>query len=127
MYIKAQDKIPLFVYGTLRKGEKNNSLLENSKYLGLASTTDKYTLILDGGVPFLLDIPYTYITGDLYEIDLQTLKNIDALEGHPELYKRKLIETVLPSGEKILASTYFDNIKINETGSFKSQKWRELC
>jgi gamma-glutamylaminecyclotransferase len=128
MYIKVKVKIPLFVYGTLRKGEPTSkTFLNNSKYLGKAYTLDKYLMTIEDKIPYLLEIPYTYITGDLYEIDLQTLRDIDKLEGHPTFYIRKIINIFIEnSQEAIQAITYFSAAKINETGDFKNQKLRQI-
>ena len=52
---------PIFVYGTLKKGQPNNYLLNDktrgiAKFLGKAKLTDKYPLVVttNGNVPFLL-------------------------------------------------------------------------
>jgi len=52
---------PIFVYGTLKKGEPNNYLLNDetigtSKFLGKAKLIDKYPLVLSpsSNVPLLL-------------------------------------------------------------------------
>lgn len=42
----------VFVYGTLRKGQRNHYLLDRSKFLGMAKTKKRYALYGDG-VPFL--------------------------------------------------------------------------
>ena len=52
---------PIFVYGTLKKGEPNNFLLKDktrgfAKFLGKAKLTDKYPLVVatSANLPFLL-------------------------------------------------------------------------
>ena len=88
------EKIYVFVYGTLRKGYWNHSLLENSKFLGKAITKEKYSLFADG-IPYVVKIPKTQIIGELYEVDKETLERLDRLEGHPDFYKREEIEVLL--------------------------------
>lgn len=76
----------LFVYGTLKRGHGNNFLLRNSEFLGEALTEADYD-IFSAGIPFLTEGEYA-VRGDLYEVDDQTRRTTDALEGHPGFYTR---------------------------------------
>lgn len=78
----------LFVYGTLQKGFWNNRLLQKSKFLGRGSTSPNFTLISLGGFPGLLDHGGTKVTGEVWEVDDETLTACDQLEGHPNWYRR---------------------------------------
>ena len=93
----------VFVYGSLKQGYGNHRLLEDSKFLGKYITRDAdfYMISLhsfpgvlktEGGEGFS-------ISGELYEIDDATLKNLDILEGNGHFYKRELVE-VLSFSEK---------------------------
>ena len=82
-------------YGTLRQGYGNHRLLENSKFIGDALTVDKYKMTARG-IPFVhKDDPVCQITGEVYEVDDETLQELDYLEGHPRFYCREVIETTL--------------------------------
>ncbi|KAK3916029.1 Troponin C-akin-1 protein [Frankliniella fusca] len=88
----------VFVYGTLKKGEPNQHWLTNeshgfAKYLGNATTSEKYPLVIASryNIPFLLDKQGTgqFVTGEIYEVDDKMLQNLDVLEDYPSWYVRE--------------------------------------
>ena len=83
----------LFVYGTLMTGYNNNYLLKNSKYIGDAKTMQSY-LMTANGIPFVIKkTQQSVIHGELYRINSkESLKTIDWLEGHPDGYRREVID-----------------------------------
>jgi gamma-glutamylcyclotransferase (GGCT)/AIG2-like uncharacterized protein YtfP len=99
----------LFVYGSLRQGFPNHFFLKNARYIGPFHTIDKYIMIAQKSKAF----PYivhsfaggnsTTISGELYDVDAETLRSIDDLEGHPEFYRRR---TVIISNDTISYSAY---------------------
>ena len=100
--------IYMFVYGTLRRGFEGNRLLVDSRFLGMAKTKEKYRM-------FAEDVPYVYkekkttvIVGEVYEIDGPTLEILDNFEGHPDCYRRELVDIVLDAGSQIQAWIYFN-------------------
>ncbi|XP_017893456.1 putative gamma-glutamylcyclotransferase CG2811 isoform X2 [Ceratina calcarata] len=94
------DESPLhrvFVYGTLKRGEPNHKLLQDSengyaKFLGLGKTSVPYPLIIatNYNIPFLLKKPGFghQVFGEVYDVDTMMLKKLDELEEHPAFYKR---------------------------------------
>jgi gamma-glutamylaminecyclotransferase len=97
----------VFVYGTLRKGLWNHSLLGTSKFIGMAKTKERYALY-SNGVPFLSRAgSISQVTGEVYSVDGTTLLNLDRLEGHPDAYKREQAEVILQDGTEIIAWIYF--------------------
>lgn len=82
-----------FVYGTLKRGFGNHSLLVDSKCLGTGVTEEPYVMT-QSGIPF---VHKTYnaephpIQGEVYVVDDETVEWLDALEGHPDWYKRELV------------------------------------
>ena len=88
----------MFVYGTLKQGSHNNSMLGKSKFLGKAVTKPALN-IKSVGVPIVMT-PFTDamrniakpIVGEVYRVSKKTIDTIDILEGHPDLYKRFLID-----------------------------------
>lgn len=106
----------IFVYGTLMTGFENNHLLSNSELLGKAITADKYKMTARF-IPYLTKKDGdTHIFGEVYEVDEQTLRSIDNLEGHPNWYKREQIPIML-KGSTILAWCYLNEEKTNSSFS----------
>lgn len=82
----------VFVYGTLKKGYRNHYLLKNSQFIG-DSKVDNFTLHSFGGFPVAVPASEQYITGEVYEVDDDTMTNLDWLEGYPSFYDRQIVET----------------------------------
>lgn len=81
----------VFVYGTLKKGYSNHSLLEGSEYLGKAKVYGGLYLL--GCIPFVSLKEKGIVCGEVYKINNHTLSLLDALEGFPGFYHRSLIKT----------------------------------
>jgi gamma-glutamylcyclotransferase (GGCT)/AIG2-like uncharacterized protein YtfP len=86
----------LFVYGSLKKGFDNHSLLKKyAKRLGKAHTVKKFGMFEDsfGNYPYLIDTPLSKIKGELYQITrAELMQAIDEFEGAPDYYQREKIE-----------------------------------
>ena len=87
-----ENRSNIFVYGTLRRGEYNNRLLEGAKFKGVFNTVPEYELRNFGVFPGLMQDGSTSIRGEVYEVDNETLSDLDFHEGHPTFYCRSLIE-----------------------------------
>ena len=89
---KTVEKYKVFVYGTLKKGFGNHNILKDSKFLGKATTSDRWLMIGKGlSFPYVLKkdkVKGKLIKGELYEVDSTTLKRLDQLEGVPTHYRR---------------------------------------
>ena len=109
-YMKSNN---IFVYGTLRKGGNNNSLLRNEKFIGSGKTKNLYSLYT-AGIPYLNpNEEVCQIVGEVYEVNEDTFMAIDMLEGHPRWYYRYPAEIVLENGTDTIAWVYFNNHKTN--------------
>jgi len=100
----------LFVYGTLKRGLSNHHYLAGARYLGEATTFEAYPLVAPKiWYPYLIDAPGEgeRVKGELYEIDLPTLKRIDRLEEYPRYYTRRPIQVVDQEGRRHEAIAYF--------------------
>ena len=100
----------VFVYGTLKKGFCNHELLKEAEYLGKAITKEAYPLIAPKvWYPYLIDAPGEgeQVKGELYEVDLSTLKQLDRLEEYPRYYTRKTIDVIDEEGKSHKALAYF--------------------
>jgi gamma-glutamylaminecyclotransferase len=112
----------LFAYGTLMSGYGNNHYLRNQKLIDSGTTDEKYTMYASG-IPFINEEKQTsQIHGELWEVNINALPAIDALEGHPHWYQRKQIPVTI-NGEKYTAWLYFNNEnggKIVESGNYRT-------
>ncbi|XP_022184617.2 putative gamma-glutamylcyclotransferase CG2811 [Nilaparvata lugens] len=105
----------VFVYGTLKKGEPNHFLLEDSangysKFLFSAQTKSKYPLVIGPpySIPYMIDLNSTgfNVRGEVYEVDDNMLEVLDGLEEHPVVYKRRKEDVIYKEGE---VEKVFDN------------------
>lgn len=120
----------IFVYGTLKRGHGNNRLLANSQFIGNAVTIDHYTMF-KRGIPFVnKDIPSYPIHGEVFEVDDQTLNELDALENHPRWYQRTPISVNIEGAEAPITAEIYFNPAVFETklseGKFECNKY-EPC
>jgi len=91
---RTDQRVTVFVYGKLQKGESNHGYLASAQYLGPALSIDPLSMFidLDTSIPVVTEQPTTFISGELYLLpDARALAQIDSLEGHPHNYQRKLI------------------------------------
>ncbi|MBI5521587.1 MAG: gamma-glutamylcyclotransferase [Desulfarculus sp.] len=97
----------VFVYGTLRRGYVNHSLLGGASALGPARTREAYALYLDD-FPYLVESePVCAISGELYAVSASGLGLLDQLEEHPSWYERRLRPVVDQEGQTRQAWIYF--------------------
>ncbi|XP_051164418.1 putative gamma-glutamylcyclotransferase CG2811 isoform X2 [Leptopilina boulardi] len=104
----------VFVYGTLKRGEPNHKIIENTnngnaKFIGSGKTIAKYPLIIATkfNIPFLLKKSGIghQITGEIYDVDSEMLKKLDELEEHPNFYIRTEENILLNSQDQNIADT----------------------
>jgi gamma-glutamylcyclotransferase (GGCT)/AIG2-like uncharacterized protein YtfP len=78
----------LFVYGTLKRGQRNHRAIERSRFFGEARTAPQFTLHDLLWYPAMVLGGTTSVAGELYDVDDATLAVVDRIEGHPTYYKR---------------------------------------
>jgi len=115
-----KEKLPVFVYGTLRPGEKNYPYyLAGRTRKELAATAEgRLYFVADGGYPYVEPGP-GMVTGDLIHLDPQhydqTLRAIDALEEYDpadelhSVYLRRRTTVILADGGCTAAWIYYWN------------------
>jgi gamma-glutamylcyclotransferase (GGCT)/AIG2-like uncharacterized protein YtfP len=99
----------LFVYGTLKKGCSRSSVLESSRFIGVAKTTPNYKLYDCGTYPALVENmefrhagdcvrdqqtlnQHLGVWGELYEVGDSILHRLDQIESvDVGLYKRAIV------------------------------------
>ena len=99
------DETLLFVYGTLRRDGANHALLAACRFVGAATTVERYALFVDG-IPYLASAPAVHrVRGEVYAVDATTLAEIDRLEGHPTWYERRPVSVVLDEAARASKAT----------------------
>src|SRR6266581_3851339 len=78
-------KTAVFVYGTLKRGQRNHGLLSDHQFLGLALTLPHYRLYDSGRHPALVDDPENGVAvrGEVWQVSEETLQKLDEYEGVP--------------------------------------------
>lgn len=89
--VREFSQVRLFVYGTLMRGERNHHMLGESPFLGEHRTANGFALRDLGGFPAMVRDGGGYVAGEVYLVDPETIRDIDALEGHPDWYERSSI------------------------------------
>ncbi len=92
MRLKADSiKHRIFVYGTLRVGQPFHHLLGTAP-LETTTTPPIYELLNLGRYPGLVEHGQTAVVGEIYEVDKNTLEQLDQYEEHPVEYIRTEIK-----------------------------------
>ncbi|WP_300161560.1 gamma-glutamylcyclotransferase family protein [Solidesulfovibrio sp.] len=98
----------IFAYGTLRRGFRNHRYVAGCPCLGRAETVEAYAMYVAGDIPYLVaDEPRCRVVGEIYRVDANRLRELDALEEHPRVYRRALAPVALEGGETAQAWIYF--------------------
>jgi gamma-glutamylaminecyclotransferase len=86
----------LFVYGTLKRGERNHRLLAGQSFIGVAVTEPRYRLVDLGPYPGLVrdDAAGLAVSGELWDVSDCCRDELDDFEGCPEQYTREAIAVV---------------------------------
>lgn len=88
----------VFVYGTLKNGYGNNRILRNAKFFGKTSIKGNHKIVDLGPFPAVVeeedDNAEKVVIGEVFQIpDEDTMESLDMLEGYPDFYNRKIVET----------------------------------
>ncbi|MBC20119.1 MAG: gamma-glutamylcyclotransferase [Planctomycetaceae bacterium] len=78
----------IFVYGSLRTGMPQHSLLAGARFLGETLTLAEFTLFDTGEWPAAITGGKTAITGEVYAVPKDRLVEIDRYERHPSFFRR---------------------------------------
>jgi len=104
----------VFVYGTLKRGYGNNQLLSTAEFIGSGQTAMPM-LMLNAGFPVAM-LPQTPwnnraapIKGEVYEVDIETLKRLDRLESEGRMYLRDPVAVRMDDGTNLYAQMYRGN------------------
>jgi gamma-glutamylaminecyclotransferase len=96
----------VFVYGSLKKGYFNHSILKDSEFICKAITMDSgYDMVSLGSFPAMVNNGCYDIHGEVYSVNNNTLNYLDALESNGSFYTREKIG-VAPTDENTPAWLY---------------------
>jgi gamma-glutamylcyclotransferase (GGCT)/AIG2-like uncharacterized protein YtfP len=84
-----QERQLVFVYGTLKRGEKNHDWLEGASWQGEAELSG--VLLHDLGPFPMAVIGEGTAIGEVYAVEERGLARLDELEGYPRLYDRQVL------------------------------------
>ena len=86
-------KTAIFVYGTLKRGQRNHHFLRDQKFLADAQTESRYRLYDTGRHPALVNDAGNGIAvqGEVWQVSEETLQKLDEYEGVPEYFSRRPI------------------------------------
>lgn len=86
----------VFVYGTLKRGERNHRKMQGAQFAGVGMTPKGFTLVevasatMAGRVtPVLVPGGTQAVVGEIYEVDDTLLAELDAFERLGEDYERR--------------------------------------
>jgi len=116
----------LFVYGTLLSRESNWShYLKNANFLGIDTIEGEFTMVSLEGFPGVIPTGKGKIKGEVYEVDENTYKGIEYLEGYhldieSRFYDKMKVNTKYGKAEMYVLDKTYLVYPVIESGN-----WRE--
>jgi gamma-glutamylcyclotransferase (GGCT)/AIG2-like uncharacterized protein YtfP/lysophospholipase L1-like esterase len=99
--------VRIFVYGTLKRGGCRVHVLRDQRFLGTAKTVAGYRLYNTGSYPALVeDAGGLEVEGEVWEVDDDCLRSLDAIECVPDLYERRPVGLADPSMDGVETYIY---------------------
>jgi len=98
----------IFVYGTLKSGQKNHHFLSSQIFVGPAVTMPRYLLWQPSWHPALEDMPGqgSAVHGEIWSVDSDSLATIDEFESVPTLFVREEVLIQHHFGDPVYAYFY---------------------
>lgn len=115
------ERVLLFVYGLLMKGESEHSLLSAAEFLGEATTKPAFTLVDLGVYPALVVGGTTAVFGELYGMSTQVRFVLDVRHQCPALFQR--VRVTLADGALVDAYVMRDE-QVRGKRRLKHGDWR---
>ena len=106
----------LFVYGTLKRGCSNHRYMAGQTWIGPARTEPGFRLVDLGGYPAIVASPQDRdgVAGEVWSVDAEGLKRLDAFEGvHEGLYRRASIRLLPPFADQAV-DAYFSVLPVTD-------------
>ena len=98
----------IFVYGSLKRGFSNHSLLAEQHFVAIGKTRPRYKIYALSSYPGMVEVSENgrSIEGEIWTVDSACLARLDRLEDTAHgLYKRVPI-TLLPPHDKLSVEGY---------------------
>lgn len=99
--------INVAVYGTLKRGYSNHTLLKSAEFLGHGVTKEKLRMLDTGGFPVCFYGGLAAVVVEAYAVDTNTLTALDRLEWNGTMFVRRLHDVFIGShNSKIECNIY---------------------
>jgi gamma-glutamylaminecyclotransferase len=110
----SQEKTLLFIYGTLKRGQRNHHLIADQDFLGEVVTEPRYRVIDLGPYPALIvdAARGLAVKGELWEVSPRCLTALDEFEGVSGPFNR--VPVAIPGRD--LVQAYFWNRTVSGGG-----------
>ena len=116
-----QDRVAVFVYGTLKRSHQRNHVLVNQTFIGEATTTADYRMYDLGDYPGLKEVEPgsgVGVQGEIYQVDQACLRQLDQIEGVDQgLYQRREVRLDSRKGLCLPASQPVAYFYLGDTSS----------
>lgn len=120
--VAADDRVRLFVYGSLLEGERDHGLLEGAERVGQARTEPSFVLVDLGAYAALVAGGSSEVVGEVYLVDRKTRALLDVRREVPALFSRARIR--LADGSE--ADAYMmDSDKVRGKRRIHHGDWRK--
>lgn len=116
------DRVRLFVYGSMLRGERDHHLLDGATFLGPARTQPAYTLVELGPYAAIVSGGAVSVVGELYLVDKKTRFALDVERQYPALFQR--FPVTLEDGSSAEAYGMRDE-QVRGKRRIKSGSWRD--
>ena len=83
----------VFVYGTLKRGQRNFHYLQATEFVGSYTTEAIFTMYAFGDYPAVCEQGHHAIQGEIYHVSDAQFRSLDELEWYPDFYQRIIIPT----------------------------------
>jgi gamma-glutamylcyclotransferase (GGCT)/AIG2-like uncharacterized protein YtfP len=121
MVAPGEARFLLFAYGSLLPGERDQAVLRGAPHLGQHKTVARYRLVDLGAYPALITSGQHVIIGELFEIDVEILRQADRVKELGRLFCREKIE--LDTGQLVEAYT-MDEVLVRGRRRLRTGDWR---
>ena len=101
-------KTTVFVYGTLKRGQRSHHILRGQEFLGEAQTQLRYRLYICGWHPALVEDSSNGVAvrGEVWQVSEEVLQKLDEYEEVPDYFSRKPI--LLQDGDSPVQAYFFN-------------------
>ena len=78
----------VFVYGTLKRGQRNHHYLAEAEFVGDHLTDECFSMYQFDDYPAVTENGNHAISGEIYRVNQLEFEMLDELEGYPHFYQR---------------------------------------